>query len=103
MDYTIDEVMQYIEEEDAKFIRLAFCDAYGVQKNISVMPGQIVKAFNEGIAVNAKEIAGYKDCPYGFLYLKPDASTLSGTMMSSRKPGPESGRCQSISSRRKSR
>jgi len=41
------------------------------------MPGQIVKAFNEGIAVNAKEIAGYKDCPYGFLYLKPDASTLS--------------------------
>ncbi|MBP5564643.1 MAG: glutamine synthetase [Lachnospiraceae bacterium] len=77
MDYTIDEVMQYIEEEDAKFIRLAFCDAYGVQKNISVMPGQIVKAFTEGIAVNAKEIAGFKDCPYGFLFLKPDASTLS--------------------------
>jgi glutamine synthetase len=36
MTYTTEEVMKYIEEEDVKFIRLAFRDAYGVQKNISV-------------------------------------------------------------------
>ena len=40
MNYTFDEVMKYIEEEDAKFIRLAFRDAYGTQKNISVMSGE---------------------------------------------------------------
>ena len=29
MNYTPDEVMQYILEEDVKFIRMAFCDIYG--------------------------------------------------------------------------
>jgi len=77
MDYTVDEVMKYIEEEDAKFIRLAFRDAYGVQKNISVMPGEIKKAFEDGIPINAREIVGFEDCPYASLYLKPDSSTLA--------------------------
>ena len=29
MSYTQQEVMQFIEEEDVKFIRLTFCDVYG--------------------------------------------------------------------------
>lgn len=77
MNYTVDEVMKYIEEEDAKFIRLAFRDAYGVQKNISVMPGEIRKAFEDGAAISAREIAGFENCPYASLYLKPDPSTLA--------------------------
>ena len=77
MQYMFDEVMKYIEEEDAKFIRLAFRDAYGVQKNISVLPGEIKKAFEDGIPINAREIAGFRDCPYASLYLKPDSKTLS--------------------------
>ena len=77
MDYVLEDVMKYIEEEDAKFVRLAFRDAFGVQKNISVMTGQIPKAFEEGIAINAKEIAGFDGSNYGLLYLKPDASTLT--------------------------
>ena len=48
-----------------------------MQKNISVMPGQVPKAFSEGIAVNAREIAGFENSPHGLLYLKPDASTLA--------------------------
>ena len=75
--YELSEVMKYIEEEDAKFIRLAFRDAFGVQKNISVMPGQVPKAFEEGIPVNAREIAGFENSPHGLLYLKPDPSTLT--------------------------
>ena len=70
MNYAIDEVMKYIEDEDAKFIRLAFRDAYGIQKNISVMPGEVIKAFEDGIPINAREIAGFEDCPYACLYLK---------------------------------
>lgn len=77
MVYTFEEIMNYIEEEDAKFIRLVFRDAYGVQKNIAVMPGEIKKAFEEGIAINARQIAGFEACPYANLYLRPDASTLS--------------------------
>lgn len=75
--YTLDEVLSYIEEEDAKFIRLAFRDAFGIQKNISVMPGQLPLAFEMGIPINAREIAGLENCPYGLLYLKPDPETLT--------------------------
>ena len=77
MDYTIDEVMKYLEEEDAKFIRLVFRDAYGVQKNIAVMPGEIKKAFEDGIPISARQIAGFEDCPYSSLYLRPDSATLT--------------------------
>lgn len=77
MLYTFEEVMKYIEEEDVKFIRLAFRDAYGVQKNISVMPGELKKAFEDGAPINAREIAGFEDCPYAVLYLKPDPGTMA--------------------------
>ncbi len=75
--YTQEEVLKYIEEEEAKFIRLAFIDAFGVQKNISVMPGEVMKAFEEGIPVNAHVIAGFRECPQASLYLRPDPSTLT--------------------------
>ena len=77
MQYTVEEVLKYIEEEDVKFIRLAFRDAYGIQKNISVMPGEVKKAFDEGAPINTRAIAGFADCPYASLYLKPDPDTLA--------------------------
>ena len=77
MGYTMEEVIKYIEEEDAKFIRLAFRDAYGVQKNIAVRAGEVKKAFEEGESINARNIAGFTECPYASLYLKPDPSTLA--------------------------
>ena len=77
MEYTIEEVNKYIEEEDAAFIRLVFRDAFGVQKNIAIMPGEIKKAFEDGIPVNARQIAGFEDCPCASLYLRPDSSTLT--------------------------
>ena len=45
MKYTPQEVMQFIEEEDVKFIRLAFCDVHGKPKNISIMPHELERAF----------------------------------------------------------
>ncbi len=77
MGYDLEQIRRYIEDEDAKFIRLAFRDAYGVQKNISIMPGEIKKAFEDGTPVNARQIAGFSDCPYASLYLRPDGDTLS--------------------------
>ena len=50
MKYSAEEVMQYVMEEDVKFIRLAFCDVFGKQKNISIMPGELKRAFSDGIA-----------------------------------------------------
>ncbi len=77
MNYSLEEILQYVEEEDAKFIRLAFRDVFGVQKNVSVMPDELTKAFEDGIAINASAIAGFTSSGYANLHLKPDASTLS--------------------------
>ena len=46
MKCTPEEVIQYVEEENVKFIRLAFCDVYGQQKNLSIMPGELRRAFS---------------------------------------------------------
>lgn len=77
MKYTQQEVMQYIQEEDVKFIRLAFCDVLGKPKNISIMPGELERAFAYGIAIDASAIAGFGDEVHSDLLLHPDPSTLA--------------------------
>ena len=41
MDYKTSEVLEFIEENDVKFIKLAFCDIFGNQKNITIMPTEL--------------------------------------------------------------
>ena len=36
MDTTINEVLQFAEENDIKFVRLAFCDIFGTEKNMAI-------------------------------------------------------------------
>lgn len=76
MKYSKEEVMQYVQEEDVKFIRLAFCDVFGKQKNISIMPQELPRAFEYGIAIDASAIAGFGDENHSDLFLHPDADTL---------------------------
>ena len=76
MKYSKQEVMQYVQEEDVKFIRLAFCDVFGKQKNISIMPEELPRAFEYGIAIDASAIEGFGDETHSDLLLHPDADTL---------------------------
>lgn len=77
MNRSEQEIMQYIEEEDVKFIRLAFCDIYGVQKNISIQPGELSRAFESGIAIDASYIAGFGGDYGEDVYLHPEADTIT--------------------------
>ena len=77
MKYTPEEVMQYIQEEDVKFIRLAFCDVRGCQKNISIMPHELERAFQYGIAIDGAAIAGFGDEVHSDLFLHPDSATIT--------------------------
>lgn len=77
MKYSKEEVKQYVKEEDVKFIRLAFCDIFGRQKNISIMPGELDRAFENGIAFDASAIAGFGGEVHSDLFLHPDPSTIS--------------------------
>ena len=76
MLYTKNEVLQYVAEEDVKFIRLAFCDVKGCQKNISIMPGELERAFDTGIGIDASAIEGFGGNVHSDLFLRPDPSTL---------------------------
>ena len=76
MKYSKEEVLQYVREEDVKFIRLAFCDVFGRQKNISIMPEELPRAFEYGIAFDASAIAGFGDETRCDLLLHPDPETL---------------------------
>ncbi len=75
--YTKDEVLDFVQEEDVKFIRLAFFDVKGKQKNISIMPGELERAFEHGIPFDASAIEGFEGPDNSELYLLPDPSTLA--------------------------
>ena len=77
MKYSVDEVLQFIQEEDVKFIRLAFCDVFGRQKNISIMPEELPRALDYGIAFDGSAIAGFGDETYSDLLLHPEPDTLA--------------------------
>lgn len=70
-----DDALGFIAENDIKFIRLAFCDSDGTQKNISIMPTELERALTDGIAVDMRELKtlGCK----GELLLRPDLNSFS--------------------------
>ena len=76
MKYSQEEILQYVAEEDVKFIRLAFCDVFGKQKNISIMPEELPRAFSSGIAFDASAIKGFGDEAHSDLLLHPEPETL---------------------------
>ena len=74
--YTQVDVLTFIEEENVKFIRLAFFDVFGIQKNISILSQELPRAFKEGISFDASAIAGFAHEGKSDLFLHPDPSTL---------------------------
>ncbi len=76
MNYSNNEIIQFVKEEDVKFIRLTFCDAFGKQKNISIMPNELPRAFDQGIAFDASAVNGFADESKSDLLLRPEADTL---------------------------
>ena len=75
--YSYEDVKAYIEEEDVKFIRLAFCDMYGNQKNAAIMPTELERAFNNGISFDASAIDSFGSAVESDMFLHPDPSTLT--------------------------
>ncbi|HBD65249.1 MAG TPA: type I glutamate--ammonia ligase [Clostridiales bacterium] len=77
MKYTIDEVLQFIGDNDVKFVRLSFCDMFGIMKNISILADELPRAFESGISFDASSIKGFLNIEKSDLFLYPDPSTLS--------------------------
>ena len=74
MLFSESDILDFIEENDVKFIRMTFCDTFGNMKNIAIMPRELQRAISYGIPFNA---TGLMEAAHQSLLLKPDPSTLS--------------------------
>lgn len=77
MDYSKEEVIEFIQQEDVKFIRLAFCDFLGNMKNLAITPEQLDTAFEDGISFDGSAINGFVTPDHSDLFLVPIPSSLT--------------------------
>lgn len=77
MIYSENEILQYIEENDVKFVKLTFCDLHGRLKNISILSSELAATFESGVRITAKKISGFEAANGRDLFLFPDAKTMT--------------------------
>ena len=76
-NYTREEILQMVEEEDVEFIRLQFTDMFGAIKNIAVTARELPRALNNQCIINAEQIAGMDPEKGSDLYLRPILDTFA--------------------------
>lgn len=77
MKYTKSEVLQYVEENDVKFIKLFFTDITGEVRSLTIQPSVLRTAFESGISFDGSVVPGFMNVDKSDLFLIPDPSTLS--------------------------
>ncbi len=77
MKYTEKEVLQFVEENDVKFVKLMFCDIFGNLKTISIISTQLARVFANGLSFDAAKVTGFMGDAAEDLFLFPDPNTLS--------------------------
>ena len=75
-NYTKEDIMKLVEEEDVEFIRLQFTDIFGSLKNMAVTASQLEKALEGRFMFDGSAIEGFASIEDSDLYLKPDPNTL---------------------------
>lgn len=53
-----EELLEYVKENDVKFVKLTFCDLLGRQRNISVLSSQLEDAYKNGVAIDSSAVTG---------------------------------------------
>ena len=77
MIYSEEEILQYIEENDVHFVKLAFCDGNGHIKNLSIPAAELGIVLVKGIRITAKKIKGFEAAQGRDLFLFPDIQTMT--------------------------
>ena len=61
MSYTTQQdILDFVEDNNVKFVRFAFCDIFGTQKNIAVLAGDLLL----GIYSSDAQVLRYGMLPY---------------------------------------
>ena len=78
MSYTTQQdILDFVEDNNVKFVRFAFCDIFGTQKNIAVLASDLPKALEDGVCFDGSAIAGFMHVEESDLVLRPDLSTMT--------------------------
>ena len=76
-NYTREEILQMVEEEDVEFIRLQFTDMFGAIKNIAVTARELPRALDNRCMINGEQVAGMDPEKGSDLYLRPIPDTFA--------------------------
>ena len=57
---TQQDILDFVEDNNVKFVRFAFCDIFGTQKNIAVLASNLSKALEEGVCFDGSSSAMWK-------------------------------------------
>ncbi len=76
VNYTKEKIIEIIEREDIKFIRLQFTDIFGAFKNVAITKNQLEKALNNKCMFDGSSIEGFVRIEESDMYLYPDLNTF---------------------------
>lgn len=76
-NYTRQEILELMEEEDVEFIRLQFVDLYGHLKNMAVTTSQLDKLLQNKCMFDGAAIDGFSEKKNPELFLAPDLDTFT--------------------------
>ncbi len=75
-NYTKDDIIKLVEEEDVEFIRLQFTDMFGNLKNVAITASQLEKALDNKCMFDGSSIEGFVRIEESDMYLYPDYNTF---------------------------
>ncbi len=75
-DFTKEQIMKKIEEENVRFVRLQFTDMLGTIKNVEIPLSQLDKALDNKMMFDGSSIEGFVRIEESDMYLYPDLSSF---------------------------
>ena len=75
-NYTREDILRMVEEEDDGFIRLQFTDMYGTLKNVAITSSQLEKALDNECMFDGSAIEGFERMEASDMYLRQDLNTF---------------------------
>ena len=76
-NYTREEILQMVEEEDVEFIRMQFTDIEGNFKNVAITSSQLEKALNNDCMFDCTLVEGMLPTDNADMFLYPDLNTFT--------------------------
>ncbi len=75
-NFSKEDIMALVSDEDVEFIRLQFTDIFGCLKNVAITASQLEKALDNQCMFDGSSIEGFARIEESDMYLYPDLSTL---------------------------